>query len=255
MTDDRDLAGSVALVTGASRGIGRCIAERLHHCGAVVALVSSTQGDLDAVVGSLGSGAVAIRADLRKEDELLAAADRAAEELGPVTILVNDAGVCHPRPLGAITTDLLAESWELNVRAPILLTQCVAPGMEAAGGGSIINVSSVLAEVGFPNRADYAGTKGALESATRALAAELGCLGIRVNAVAPSFTRTPMTEKTIDDPAWRAGYLPGVPLGRIADPDDVADLVRFLASDESRYITGQCIAVDGGWSTTRPRFR
>lgn len=245
----------VALVTGASQGIGKRIAECLHECGVPVGLVSRRQHELESVATSLGERALAIGADLRDEAQLDSAVTVASEAFGPISILVNNAGVCQPKPLRATSSKDLLDSWEVNVRAPLLLTKHVEAGMRENGGGSIVNISSALASVAVPNRADYASTKGALEAATRALAVELGDGGIRVNAVAPSLTMSPMTQEALSNPVFRTSYLKGVPLNRIATPDDIADVVVFLASAESSYITGQCLVVDGGWSSTRPPIR
>lgn len=197
---------------------------------------------------------VVLPADLALAETPAELAAEAVASLGSVDVLVNNAAVGHRAPtatLDAATVDLL---YAVNVRAPLLLVATLLPGMVERGRGSIVNLSSVSGVVGTPNRAAYAATKGAIDAATRSLAIELGPSGIRVNAVAPG---------VVDTDLWaRNKVIPGVveqiekqtPLRRWATPDDIADVVVFLASDAARFLTGETVCVDGGMARTLDLF-
>ena len=177
-------------------------------------------------------------------------ADATLSTLGRVDILVNNAGIGVRAPtveLDAETIDLL---YAVNVRAPLLLIAALIPSMSGAGRGSIINVSSVSGVVGTPRRAAYAATKGALDAATRSLARELGPSGIRVNSVAPGVVDTDLWARNKAIPGVIEGIEAQTPVGRWAQPDDIADAVVFLASDAARFITGEVLSVDGGMAHT-----
>jgi NAD(P)-dependent dehydrogenase (short-subunit alcohol dehydrogenase family) len=253
VADVPDLEGEVAVVTGASSGIGRRIAQLFHDAGATVVLVGRDRGRLGSALPA-GPRAVAIPADLTDEEQLMAMADRVLAAHEAVTILVNAAGTCVPCSLDDVTSDLLYRGWLIHLRAPVLLAQRFAPGMAEAGYGSIVNISSVLAGHGHPDRVDYASAKGALEAATRALAAELGPRQIRVNAIAPGITRTRMTERFLENPRRRDAYVETVPLRRAGSVNDVARTAVFLAGPAGAYITGQCLSVDSGWSVAGGAF-
>jgi NAD(P)-dependent dehydrogenase (short-subunit alcohol dehydrogenase family) len=244
------LDGRTALVTGASRGIGAAIARALDHAGARVALAARDRSALDRVAADLNHEPVVLETDLAQVDApgQLAAAAQAA--LGPVDVLVNNAAAARRAPtveLDAATVDL---QYAVNVRAPLLLITALLPGMIERRRGSIVNLSSVSGVVGTPNRTAYAATKGAIDAATRSLAVELGPSGIRVNSVAPG---------AVDTDLWaRNRAVPGVieqveaqtPLRRWATPEDIADVVVFLASDAARFVTGETICADGGMART-----
>jgi NAD(P)-dependent dehydrogenase (short-subunit alcohol dehydrogenase family) len=244
------LTGRTAVVTGGSRGIGAATARALDAAGARVAVVSRPSADLDAVAAQLVHEPLRIAADLGHPDAPREVADRALEAFGSVDILVNNAAGAARLDTVETGAELIDELLAVNVRAPLLLTAAVVPSMAARSRGSIINLSSVSALLGTPRRAAYAASKGALDAATRSLAMELGPSGIRVNSVAPG---------VVDTALWaRNKAIPGVvetieeqtPLRRWAAPEDIADVIVFLASDAARFITGETIAVDGGLAHT-----
>lgn len=248
--DEALLAGKKALVTGASRGIGAATAAALDRAGARVAIVARQQAGLEEVARRLEHDPVVIAADLGDRDAPARVAATALGALGAVDVLVNNAARAVRIATAETTADVIDEMMALNVRAPLLLVAAIAPHMAARGGGSIVNVSSVSGLVGTPRRAAYAASKGALDAATRSLAVELGPAGIRVNSVAPGVVDTDM---------WAANKaFPGVieavegltPLRRWAQPEDVADVIVFLASQRARFVTGDIIAPDGGMAHT-----
>ncbi|MST34972.1 glucose 1-dehydrogenase [Acidimicrobiaceae bacterium USS-CC1] len=244
------LEGRTALVTGGSRGIGAGIARALDAAGARVAVAGRHRGALDDVAAALSRGPVVLEADLADADAASALADRAVDALGSLDILVNNAGIGRRLPteqLDAATIDALHA---VNVRAPLLLIARLVPVMKAAGGGAIVNLSSVSGIVGTPNRAAYAATKGALDAATRSLAMELGPHGIRVNSVAPGVVDTQMWARNKAVPGVVEGVEAQTALRRWSQPADVADVVVFLASDAARFVTGETIAADGGMART-----
>lgn len=241
-----DLSGRTALVTGASRGIGAATARALDRAGARVVLVARTAAALEAVAAELANDPVTVVADLAADGS----ARRVADAAGPVDVLVNNAGAAVRMPSSDLDEQTVDRLLALNVRNLLLLTTALLPGMVARGGGSIVNLSSISGVVGTPRRAIYAATKGAVDALTRSLAAEHGPSGIRVNSVAPG---------VIDTDLWaRNKALPGVveqvnaqiPLRRWGTPEDVADVIVFLASDAARYVSAQTLGVDGGQGRT-----
>jgi len=167
-----------------------------------------------------------------------------------VDILVNNAAAAARLPIRETSGSLIDELLAVNVRAPLLLAAALVPSMVSRGGGSIVNISSVSGLVGTPNRAAYAASKGGLDAATRALAMELGPSGIRVNAIAPGVVDTALWAKNKAVPGVIRTIETLTPLGRWAQPDDIADVVVFLASDAARFVTGETISVDGGMAHT-----
>ncbi|HEX5268729.1 MAG TPA: SDR family oxidoreductase [Acidimicrobiales bacterium] len=240
------LEGRTALVTGASRGIGAATATALDGAGARVALVARSRDDLGRVAGGLEHDPVVLPADLSGAAAGPAVARQAEAALGRVDILVNNAAAAARLPIVDTDADLIDQLLAVNVRAPLLLVAALVPGMIERRRGSIVNLSSVSGRTGTPRRAAYAASKGALDAATRSLAVELGPLGIRVNSVAPGVVDTALwaSNKKV------AGVVEAVeqltPLRRWADPEDVADVIVFLATDAARFITGETISVDGG---------
>jgi NAD(P)-dependent dehydrogenase (short-subunit alcohol dehydrogenase family) len=249
--DPFSLQGRTALVTGASRGIGAAAALALDRAGARVALVARTADDLKSVAAGLSNQPVTIVADLAEVAAPQTVADQAQEALGGhVDIVVNNAAVAARLPTVDTDAALIDNMLAVNVRAPLLLIAALLPRMVERRAGSIINLSSVSGLVGTPRRAAYAASKGAIDAATRSLAMELGQFGIRVNSVAPGVVDTDLWAKNKTVPGVVEGVNAQTPLGRWATPDDIADVIVFLASDAARFITGETISPDGGMRAT-----
>jgi NAD(P)-dependent dehydrogenase (short-subunit alcohol dehydrogenase family) len=237
-------------VTGASRGIGAATARALDLAGARVALVARSPETLREVARDLTHDPVLIVADLGQSEAPTRVAGEALDALEGVDILVNNAAAAAR--LATVDTDaqLIDELLAINVRAPLLLIGALVATLSARRVGSIINVSSLSARVGTPRRAAYAASKGALDAATRSLAIELGPLGIRVNSVAPGVVDTALWAKNKAIPGVIEEIERQTPLKRWAAPEDIADVVVFLASDAARFVTGETISADGGMAHT-----
>ena len=205
---------------------------------------------MERVAGGLTNDPVVLPGDLGDAEEPPRLAESALAALGSVDILVNNAAMGVRAPTIELDADTIDILYATNVRAPLLLIAALIAAMEAAGRGSIVNVSSVSGVVGTPRRTAYAATKGALDAATRSLARELGPAGIRVNSVAPGVVDTDLWARNKVIPGVIEGIEAQTPLGRWAQPDDVADAVVFLASDAARFITGEVLCVDGGMAKT-----
>jgi NAD(P)-dependent dehydrogenase (short-subunit alcohol dehydrogenase family) len=244
------LDGRTAVVTGASRGIGAAIARALDRAGARVALVARSGEALGEVAASLAHGPVVVEADLGQRDAPAAVGRRVLDALGHVDTLVNNAGIGARLPSIELDGETIDRLHRVNVRGLLLLTTAVLPSMVARRSGSIVNVSSVSSQVGTPRRAAYAASKGAVDALTRSLAMEFGPHGIRVNCVAPGVIVTAMWEKNRAVPGVIEQVEAQVALRRWGWPEDVADVVVFLASDAARYVTAQTIEVDGGMAST-----
>ncbi len=240
------LAGRTALVTGASRGIGAQIARALDAAGARVALAARAVDDLEAVASGLHNDPVVLAADLGSDEGPAGLAEAALAHLGGIDVLVNNAGVGRRKPSTELTAEDIDTMYRVNVRNLLLLTTALIPQMVRRGGGSIVNVSSISGVRGAPMRAAYAATKGAVDALTRSLAMEFGPAGVRVNAVAPGVVETAMWTENLAKPGVRDEVLGMIPLRRLSTPEDIADVVTFLASDASRYLTGETLSADGG---------
>jgi len=255
-----DLKGKTALVTGASRGIGQAIAETLDRAGAQVLLNSRKRDDIGQVAACLTNNPQLLEADLAPAGAGTALAQRVINEYGGVDILVNNAGIAMRRTPGELTEADVDEVFNINVRGLLMLTTGLGETMIERGGGSIVNISSVAGVIGPLGRVAYSGTKGAVDAMTRALAADWGCHGIRVNSVAPGIITTDIWEesrRTI--PGLIENMEAGVSLRRWGESQDVANVVLFLASDLASYVTGETITVDGGMAKVRgggkPEFK
>jgi NAD(P)-dependent dehydrogenase (short-subunit alcohol dehydrogenase family) len=244
------LDGRTALVTGASRGIGAATARALDGAGARVALTGRSVDDLRAVASSLEHDPVVIVGDLRSSVVPADIAAQALDALGSVDILVNNAAFAARLPTVETSAALIDEMLAVNVRAPLLLIAALLPAMIERGRGSIVNLSSTSALVGTPRRAAYAASKGALDAATRSLAMELGGAGIRVNSVAPGVVDTALWAKNKTVPGVVESVIEQTPLGRWALPEDIADVIVFLACDAARFVTGETLSATGGMGRT-----
>ncbi len=239
------LDGKVAVVTGASSGIGRACAEAMAEAGAKVVLVGRDGDRLRAAAGRCGEHRV-VAVDLAADDAAAKIVEAAVEAFGAVNSLLHMAGIFWPSPLAEAPLEDFDMQWRVNVRAPYALTREALPHMKR--DDSITFVSSIAGKVAFPNSAAYCATKGAIEQLTKALAVELAPAGIRVNAIAPGNIRTPMNEKLLESKEYEQMYIDGTPYGRVGVVEDIAPLAVFLASDGARYIHGESILVDGGWA-------
>ncbi len=244
-----ELAGKVAIVTGASKGIGAAIARQFAKAGAAVVVnYASSKVDADRVVGAIvrdGGKAVAIQADVGKSADVKRLFAETGKTLGTPSILVNNAGVFSFGPIEAVTEDEFHRQFDTNVLGSILATQ---EAVEAFGadGGSVINFSSISSANPVPNSVVYSASKSAVDALTKALANELAGRRIRVNAIAPGMTVTEgLTAMGVDKEAEKQ-LGANVPMGRLGQPDDIARVALFLASDQSAWLTGERITASGG---------
>jgi 3-oxoacyl-[acyl-carrier protein] reductase len=241
------LDGQIALVTGGSQGIGRATALALADCGADVAVLARSLDKCEAVAEEIrgrGRRAVAARCDLANPEEIAAAVARVAAELGPISILVNNAAITRD----GLMLRMKREDWETvlqtNLTGVFLMTQQVLPMMTKARRGRIINLTSVVAQAGNAGQVNYISAKAGIIGFTKAVAREYAARNLTVNAVAPGYIETPMTAAL--NPAAREALLAQIPLKRPGSDVEVAHAVAFLASDEAGYITGQVLNVNGG---------
>ena len=244
---DFGLDGKIALVTGASRGIGEASARALSAAGARVIISGRTLNDLERVAGELENDPLIIEADLSLPRSGTALAERVIAETGGVDILVNNAGIPMRRTPEELTEEDFDTVFSINVRSLLMLTLGLGPKMIERGGGSVINISSIASLRGPMGRVAYAGTKGAVDAMTRALATDWGPSGIRVNALCPGLIATAIWEDDRNNiPGLIERLEEGIALKRWGESSDIADVVLFFASDASRYITGEVVAIDGG---------
>jgi 3-oxoacyl-[acyl-carrier protein] reductase len=246
-----DLSGKVAIVTGASRGIGAAIAGKLAEDGAAVVVnYSNSAREAETVVDGIrkrGGRALAVRADLSKPNDAKKLLETAVREFGNVNVLVNNAAIYQPAPFDRVDEAAFDRHFNLNVKGLFFSIQ-EAVNLFGDRGGSIINISSIAALSPKPNLVVYSATKAAVDAITKGLAAELGPRKILVNSVLPGATDTEGFRAMPGSSDFRSYVASQTPLGRIGQPRDIANVVSFLAGDEAGWITGQLIAVSGGWS-------
>ncbi len=238
-----DLAGRVALVTGASRGIGRAVAIALAGNGVSVAVnCRAHRAEADEVardIGEAGGRAVVVEADVRHPADVRRLVDKTTSELGPISILVNNAGIIRPQPVAEITEEDWDDIVDTNLKSSFLVTQAALASMRSQGWGRIINISSVAAHIGGVVGPHYAASKAGMIGLTHAYAAALVKEGITANAISPALIETDMVRNNLNASASL------IPVGRFGQPEEVADVVVMLA--KNGYMTGQTIHVNGGW--------
>lgn len=244
------LAGKVAVVTGASKGIGAAIAKALAKAGAqVVVNYSSSKAGADAVVHAItaaGGKAIAVQGDVSKAEQAQALIEAAAAAFGRIDVLVNNSGVYAFAPIEQVTEEQYRRMFDVNVLGVLLTTQAALKHL--GEGGSVINISSAATSLAPPTSAVYTGTKGAVDAITSVLANELGPRKIRVNAILPGMVETEGTHTAgFIGSDFERGAVTQTPLGRIGQPDDIAEVAVFLASDDARWLTGERLVASGGF--------
>jgi 2-deoxy-D-gluconate 3-dehydrogenase len=245
-----NLTGKVAMVTGASRGIGQALAMALAEAGADLVLVARTKDALDrtaSCVDALGRGALAVPADISRVSAIQQVVDAAIDRFGRIDILVNAAGTQARKPI----VDVAEDDWEkvnsLNVKAVYFVSQAVARHMIGRGKGKIVNICSLTSSIGIRNTSVYGAAKGGVLALTRAMSTEWSGQGINVNGIAPGYFKTEMTRPLYEDPQRNQWVLDRTPMGRWGDVSELKGVVVFLASAASDFLTGQMINMDGGW--------
>ena len=245
------MAYKVALVTGAAAGIGAACAKRLAQDGMAIGVLDLDEArvaDTVSAIKDAGGTAMALGADVSKRDQVFAAVAKLRETFGPITVLVNNAGVTDFTPFEEITDELWDFVYAVNVRGPMLLTQAVLADMKAANWGRIVNISSSSAQTGAINMITYSSSKGAVVTMTRSMAQEFGPYGITVNNIPPgSVMNTIMSETNRDRfQIPTEVLLKTIPVRRMGEPEDIANGCAFLCQESSAYITGQTLGVNGG---------
>ncbi|WP_121629932.1 3-oxoacyl-ACP reductase FabG [Tropicibacter alexandrii] len=239
-----DLTGKNALITGASGGIGGAIAKALHGAGATVGLSGTRVEPLEALAAELGERAHVLPCNLSDAEAVTALPKQAAEAMGSVDILVNNAGITRDNLFMRMSDDEWQSVLDVNLTSTFRLCKGVLRGMMKARWGRIVNISSVVGATGNPGQGNYAAAKAGMVGMSKSLAYEVASRGITVNAVAPGFIETAMTDKLTDD--QKSAILTQIPTGRMGTPEEIAASVLFLASAEAAYLTGTTLHVNGG---------
>ncbi|MFR9792968.1 SDR family NAD(P)-dependent oxidoreductase [Streptomyces sp. MB22_4] len=248
----------VVVITGALSGIGRATALVYARLGADVVVSGRHEergAELARELEGMGARALFVRADVRRDDDVRDLVDRAVDRFGRIDVALNNAGTeGRTAPITAVTDDAYAATFDTNVKGTLLSMKHEFRVMQEHGGGSIVNVSSIYGRMGYPEVSVYVGSKHAVIGFTKAAALEGAAHGIRVNAVAPGFTRTGMYERVTGDDRTRAAVNSVLPLRRPGTPEEVAEAVLFLGSEKAAYITGQTLTLDGGLMAGSPLF-
>lgn len=242
------LEKKIAIVTGGSAGIGKAIAAAFVREGANVVIAGRDSRKLEQAAAEIGSHCLPVTADVSKANDVQKLAAAALATFKRIDILVNNAGILLPGTAESLSEEDFDQTFAVNVRGLWLLSRAVLPQMRAGGGGSIVNIGSVLSALGARNRVAYAASKGAVLAMTRAMALDHAAENIRVNCICPGIVETEMVARFNMDERARQQRVAMHPAGRFGQPEDVAGLAVFLASDESAWITGTAQTVDGGYS-------
>lgn len=245
-----DLNGKIAIVTGARRGIGRAIALRLAQDGAKIVVTDIDLADCQKVVNeikNIGSDGLALKVDVSIEEDIKNMVQKTIDKFGRIDILVNNAGIFIQEPLDEMKTETIDKIMAVNQRGMILCIKYVIPYMKKQNYGKIVNLASIAGFVAFDLASIYCSTKGAAVTLTKELAVGLGKYKINVNAIAPGVIETPMTTDILGTETGRNAMLNAIPYKRFGKPEDIANAAAFLVSDDSEYITGDVLVVDGGW--------
>jgi len=249
----KDLKGKVAIITGARRGMGKAHSLVLAEAGAKVVVSDISQEECQKVVDEIektGGEGLAIKCDVSNKKEVDEMIKKTVEKFGKVDILVNNAGICQFKPFLEITEEEWDRTIDINLKGYFLCAQAVVKEMAKQKSGAIVNIASVAmgqVGIGFLTLAHYSASKGGIVAMTETMASELAPHNIRVNAVAPGAIETPMVDPLKSDPKTMEAILAKVPMKRMGKPEEVSNLVLFLASDASSYMTGSTVVIDGGW--------
>jgi NAD(P)-dependent dehydrogenase (short-subunit alcohol dehydrogenase family) len=242
------LSGKVAIITGGGSGIGKAIAVAFVREGAKVVIAGRNSKRLDAAAAEIGEDCLAMSADVSSASDVQKLVNAAIEKFKRINILVNNAAVLLPGTAESLSEEDFDQTFDINVKGLWLLSRAVLPHMRASGGGSIINIASVLSLLGARNRVAYAASKGAVMAMTKAMALDLAAENIRVNCIAPGIVETEMVARFSTDENARKQRIAMHPMGRFGQPGEIASAAVFLASDESGWTTGSVLTIDGGYS-------